>query len=108
MRRLTVGRRGCVYTAVGTWALLLAVNGVVGVFGDPQPVQLMKSKVEQVSGYHAKSLSVSRGGSTMDVLGKSAYLEFRVKDQPAKTVYIEMKRSLNVLPWQVTAYRVND
>ncbi len=107
MQRFPLGKRRWLKNAMLACSVLFFVIWARGVVADPQPLGLMRSKLEKL-GWKAESLSLKRAGYTANLFYKSAYADFEIKDQPPRTVYIEMEKEPVFLPWRVSQYRVNE
>jgi hypothetical protein len=108
MRALTIANRRRLTITSSALAVLFLANAAVGFLTDPMPLGAMHAELEQMGGWKAANLSVKRGGYTVNLVSRSSYAEFAVRGQPSKTIYIEMKKPIDLLPWQLTQYRVEN
>jgi hypothetical protein len=105
MRRLTFDKRRSTKYVLVAFCGAFLINWGFGAAINPHPLGLMKAEVEQLSEKKAENLRVRRGGYAGGFLGRSSYCEFECKRQPGEAVYIELRKPLHLLPWQVFEYR---
>lgn len=108
MQRLKFDKRRSMKYALVAFCGAFLINWGVGAAINPHPLGLMKAKVKQLGNKKPDNLVVQGGGYTGGFLGRSAYCEFESNDRPSEGVYIELRKALHLLPWQVTEYRTEE
>ena len=108
MQRFPLGKRRWLKNAMLAFSVLFFVIWACGVVADPLPLGLMRVRSWRNAGGRQNLCRSKAAGYTANLFYKSAYADFEIKDQPPKTVYIEMEKEPIFLPWRVSQYRVNE
>lgn len=84
---------------------VLAINAIAGLGTSQMPTtDRFLAEVEMFSNLDRDDLAVAGGGCRGGWLGRSAYMNFRLKKGTDRLIHVELTRPLNVFGWRLAGY----
>ncbi|MEX0726254.1 MAG: hypothetical protein WD065_08295 [Planctomycetaceae bacterium] len=94
---------------VGILAVVLLTAQVIGlVMSEQIPDRFVFDVIGTTSGLNPQQLKADGGGSTGNIVGRTAYARFRVVGDPGRHITVRLAKTFHFLPWKVTEYVDDD
>ena len=91
--------------AVVVLALVFTVAAIVGVWIPSMPINdRFLAEVETLTNLDSDVLTVAGGGYSRGLFGRNAHMNFRVKGDPDRLIFVELTRPLHVFGWRLSGY----
>ena len=91
--------------SVVVFALVFTVAAIVGLGIPSMPTtDRFLAEVETLTNLDSDVLTVAGGGYSRGLFRRNAHMNFCVKDDPDRSIVVELTRPLHVFDWRLSGY----